>query len=333
MKQGAPGHHPRLPWLTRYFDSWLTRRIPSNRRFVLDLNNIFIFPSRFGWLFLALCLCLFLLGTNYQNNLILLLSFFLLGIFLVSLMATYLNFAGLEVQQGKVGNSFAGDSACLPLWLTSDGTQGKYGRLHLALYGGPVQVSVDLCRLNNPVEVAIPTPTRGRVRPPRITLSSYYPLGLYRCWTHLSFDCDVLVYPTPQPCPLRVESRRHAADGDGLLDHEGGHDDFDSLTDYRPGQPLYHVAWKQVAKGQGMVSKKFSGHSRQAVWLRLGACPADTLEVRLSQLCFMVLELGASGQTFGLDLGTLLIEPDSGNAHQQACLTALALYESPHAQA
>ncbi|MDF2179404.1 DUF58 domain-containing protein [Aliiglaciecola sp. CAU 1673] len=333
MKQSVLGKSLRSRWLQRYFDSWLQQRIPRNRMFRLDLNNVFIFPSRFGWLFTALCLCLFLLGTNYQNNLILLLSFFLLSLFLVSLMVTYFNFAGLEIQQGKVGNSFAGDSACLPLWITAEKEQKKFGRLHLSLYGEPVQTSVDLDGLNNPVEVEIPTPARGRFRPPRITLCSYYPLGLFRCWTHLSFDCELIVYPTPLPCPLSVENRKSPGESEGQLAQEDGYDNFDSLTEYRLGQPLYHVAWKQVAKGQGMVSKKFSSNSQRAVWLSLGHGAKAELEKRLSQLCFMVLELSAIGQTFGLDLGSVIIEPDSGNAHQQACLTALAVFESDHAQA
>jgi hypothetical protein len=43
---------------------WLDKRIPQAKQFQLDMRSIFIFPSKFGFLALCLCLTLFLLGTN-----------------------------------------------------------------------------------------------------------------------------------------------------------------------------------------------------------------------------------------------------------------------------
>ncbi|ALS97946.1 DUF58 domain-containing protein [Lacimicrobium alkaliphilum] len=321
--------------LKRQFQSgvnlWLDKRIPPASDFTLDLGNIFIFPSRFGMLYLLLCGALFVLGTNYQNNLILLLGFFLLALFLVSLLSSYLNFAGLRVLIGKVGYPFAGDSACLPLWIdTSKQKHHAHGRLHLGIYNQKIQISVDLDRLTNPAEFTIATTRRGRLPMPRITLNSYYPLGLFRCWTHLRFDSQVLVYPCPLPCSVITYSQAGGEESQGNTATEEGYDDFDSLMEYQPGQPLYHVAWKQVAKGQGMVSKKFSSTSNNEVWLRLQQQSTEDLETRLSHLCFMVLELENRGQRFGLEVGSKIIQPGKGNAHRHQCLSALALYQTGH---
>lgn len=278
-------------------------------------------------LFLLLCGALFVLGTNYQNNLILLLGFFLLALFLVSLLSSYLNFAGLQIMIGKIGYPFAGDSASLPLWIeTSAQRQGSHGRLHIGLYAEKVQLSVDLDRLTNPVELSSPTSRRGLHCMPRITLNSYYPLGLFRCWSHLRFDRQILVYPSPLPCPLVTFNAAGDEESEGHIASEEGYDDFDSLMEYQPGQPLYHVAWKQVAKGQGMVSKKFSSTSNSELWLRLPPGQTQSLETRLSHLCFMVLELDNRGQRFGLEMGDKIIQPGRGNAHRHQCLSALAMY-------
>lgn len=317
--------------LKRQFQSgvsrWLDKRIPPATDFSLNLGNIFIFPSRFGMLFLLLCGALFVLGTNYQNNLILLLGFFLLALFLVSLLSSYLNFAGLRILIGKVGYPFAGDSACLPLWIDTSGQKHQaHGRLHLGIYNQKVQTSIDLDQLTNPVEFTISTARRGLLPMPRITLNSYYPLGLFRCWTHLRFDLQVLVYPAPLPCSVITYSQAGGDELQGNVATEEGYDDFDSLMEYQPGQPLYHVAWKQVAKGQGMVSKKFSSTSNNEVWLRLQTQTSQDLETSLSHLCYMVLELENRGQRFGLQLGDNIIPPGKGNEHRYRCLSALALY-------
>ena len=70
----------KLVW-QRNANNWLNKRIPAATRFSLNHKNIFIFPSRFGGLYLFLCLGLFILGTNYQNNLMILLCYFLVSLF------------------------------------------------------------------------------------------------------------------------------------------------------------------------------------------------------------------------------------------------------------
>ena len=57
------------------FNRWLAKRIPSQKEHRLNSSNILIYPTRFGLGYLAIVMLIFLLGTNYQNNIILLLSY------------------------------------------------------------------------------------------------------------------------------------------------------------------------------------------------------------------------------------------------------------------
>lgn len=65
--------------LQQRFDRWLAQRQPASLNVSLNQGVIYILPSRFGYWFIFLILLLYLLGTNYQNNLILLTSFVLLS--------------------------------------------------------------------------------------------------------------------------------------------------------------------------------------------------------------------------------------------------------------
>jgi uncharacterized protein (DUF58 family) len=308
---------------------WLDKRIPQAKQFQLDMRSIFIFQSKFGFLALCLCLTLFLLGTNYQNNLILLLCYFLVSIFILNVFVSYLNFSRIQIHLGKTVNVFAGDSLQLPLWLNSknDSPKRPSGILSMGFWKQTPVVSFDLDELQNPHYLAFKAEQRGPLSLPRITLNSVYPLGLFNCWTHLSFATDIVVYPKPVQCPLSII---HGSDSDLSMKTSlsvVGNDDFDSLKTYARGESLNHVAWKQLAKGQGMYSKQFSSEVSTVGWLTLLPCSSDELELRLSQLTYQVIELTCINQSFGLDLGNTKIDPDFGLQHQQKCLQALAVFE------
>lgn len=316
-----------------YMANWLDRRIPSARQFIFDARNTFIFPTGFGWLFLLLSFGLFLLGTNYQNNLMLMLCFFLAAIFLVNLFVAYLNFARIRIKLGKTNNVFAGDQLQLPLWIDQqEGQSDKaHGLLDMGFWKQKPHAQVDLDKFANPANLAFDCKQRGPLVLPRVTLSSFFPMGLFRCWTHIKFKTDILIYPSPAPCPINLRLVSEQQEEEYTTSSHAGHEDFDSLKSYRTGDPLKHVSWKHLAKGQGMVSKQFSSNQSETGWLTLPPSAAEDIELKLSQLCFQVLELSRKGTTFGLDLGPHKIEPANGAQHQQACLSALALYNKVRA--
>jgi uncharacterized protein (DUF58 family) len=312
---------------------WLNRRIPAARQYQLDLRSIFIFPSKFGWLYVTLCLGLFLLGTNYQNNLMRMLCYFLLAIFLLNLFAAYLNFAKIQIQLGKCHNVFAGDQLQLPLWLNTDKDKLPVpkGQMHFGFWRETPRVCVDLDQMTNPINLAVECQHRGHLRLPRVSINSYFPLGLFRCWTYLDFIQEIVVYPKPLPGPVKFFSSDEDGEAASNLSIQKGYDDFASLKTYQTGEPLNHVAWKQLAKGQGMLSKQFSSSVNQSLWLKLLPCPAEKLELQLSQLCYQLIALAQTQQVYGLQLDELKISPSSGAEHHTQCLTALALYKQNRA--
>lgn len=65
-----------------------------------------------------------------------------------------------------------------------------------------------------------------------------------------------------------------------------------------------------------------SGHDLCLDFMALGG----DIEERLSRLCYWVLELSQRHQPFALRLPGFLSTVDSGDAHRETCLRALALY-------
>ena len=78
-------------FLQSRLNRWLARRIPQKKSHRLQHNNIFILPAKAGMGFILLILLLWLLGTNYQNNLVLGVAFLLLALMVMCIHHKYGN--------------------------------------------------------------------------------------------------------------------------------------------------------------------------------------------------------------------------------------------------
>ena len=305
------------------FARWLANRLPAARQQTLNQRRIFVFPSRQGVLYLALLLALLLAAINYKNNLAYALTFFLASLFNTAILFTYLNISGLQLKAGKATPVFAGEHAEFAIQL---GRQGSRAHHHLLLYWPfqPAQrhdlVNVDqlLIRLH------CLAPQRGRFRPGRLRVESFYPLGFIRCWSWVDLDFEVVVYPAPLlPTPLPTAP---ASGQSGRERPLAGNEDFWGFRDYVPGEPLRHVDWRSLARGQRLQSKIFAGKEDEQTWVDWQAMAGHGVEQRLSLLCGWVLALDTAGKPYGLRLPGREIAPASGERHRHEVLTALALY-------
>lgn len=306
-------------------DRWLRRRIPPRSRYQLNLKNVFIFPSRFGFGYLLTCVGLFILGTNYQNNLMLLLCQFLLSVFLLHLFVSYRNFTAVSLSLKDIQPVYVSEHAllCVQLHVNSESLP-FYGGMHIQLRGTSLAILHRRADQDKEVKLLLPASKRGTYKLPRITLSSTYPLGLFRCWTHLDFNKSLIVYPKPIPSALKLDSS-DASQGDaaGALP---GIDEFDTLRAFKPGDPMNRVAWKQAAKGGELSTKTFNQTQQEGGWLSLDTYAGEPLEKALGLLTYQVNRLSSQQHVFGLTLGHTRIEPATGEAHKQRCLQCLANY-------
>lgn len=314
--------------LRQYFDSryqdWLARRLPPARQIDLDRNRLFVFPSRAGGFFLVVLLLLWLAATNYENNLIFAFTFLLTALFVVGIMHTFANLAGVTVTGVRALPAFAGELAEFDIALSQQRVRRRQAiSLH---FRGAVPLTAALADIETlTFRLAVPASRRGWLEPGRLTLESLYPLGLFRVWTHLDVDLRALIYPRPvRGFPAVVASASH---GEGLLAVDGGSEDFRGLEKYRAGESLRHVAWKQYAREQGLYTKRYADPLDERIWLDWEAFPGMHREARLSRLCGWLLDVSATHHLYGLRLPGMEIPPGRGDGHRDEFLRVLALYE------
>lgn len=316
--------------ITRIWQRWLAKRLPPNTEITLSHRSIFILPSGFGLIWLALVLLLFLFGTNYQNNLVIGLSILLLSLFNTCILYSYNNLAGLHLRASMPPEVYAGETITFPIQINSN-----HSSYHINL-GYPNNHSYTLKQVGiDEVQALVPFEhgTRGLVTPGRLKIESFYPLGLCRTWSHVDLAITHLVYAKPIEAPLQLEATLdHLREQPPTVagQHVAGIDEFKGLKPHVLGESLKQVAWKQWAQGRGMLSKEFEQPQGKPVWLILRPDPKQ-LETQLSQLSWQVNKLSQLEQHFGLWLHlptgeNIILPPAVGNSHRIACQKALALY-------
>lgn len=293
----------------------------------LDRQRIFILPTRHGLMF-AVVLLLMLVGSiNYSLSLGFVLTFLLGGMALASILHTYRNLAQLAVGAGKTMPVFAGQQASFTLCLTSSSKAERYAvgvtleKPHPQFVDVPAGETVTTA-------LALHAPQRGILRLGRFTLFTRFPLGLFRAWSKLDLGMSCIVYPQPDTARLPQLSGIQGR-GDRAIAAEGS-DDFRGMRPYHTGDSLRHVAWKAMAQGRGMLTKQFSGQALPELWLDWDDLAGMDTEARLSRLCRWVLDAQNAGLSYGLRIPGSTLAPDNGEAHQRACLEALALFGIDH---
>ncbi|MDO6720414.1 DUF58 domain-containing protein [Psychrosphaera sp. 1_MG-2023] len=317
---------------------FIEKRIPRQTRMTLDHSRLFIVPTGFGFSLLLMIVLLFILGTNYQNNPILIVSYLLFTWLFGAMYLCFFNLNGATLALTDLPDTVSGEPFSMLLHLGS-----KKDR-HNWIFSLPDRSEhcVFDVKANTTFTVPCTAKRRGHQQLGDIRLQSRYPFGLFRCWTFLRFSNKQWVYPSPLAEPWQLGS---ATAGSTLQNHIDSLEldtstkqstsdmDFDELRTYQVGQPLSRVSWKHQAKNPDAdwLVKQYSNNDIDLKWLSLSSLSGHDLEQNLSILCFACFELTKQDAEFGLALtsslfGNKIIMPNRGEAHLTECLKALALY-------
>jgi len=310
-------------FFSRQWGKWLDKRLPPSHSLTFDQRKIFILPTGQGILFAFTAFLFFIIGVNYSNSMVLMMSFFLGSLFIISVLHTYRNLSGLTIKAGITEPSFVGGEALFRVSLYR-GSRRTYQAIKLQ-WGDSSAELQDLTEvMQAEVSLLLNTKDRGVFRPGRLKIETRYPVGLMRAWSWVDLDMTSIVYPEPKQSGFIPMSQISESGGEGRVND--GKDDFESLKAYVIGDSLKNVAWKAYARGQGLYSKVFQGHVQQNEWLDWDQMPGDDTETKLSYLCYRILYYSENKITFGLRLPSNEFGLASGAEHTRQCLHALALF-------
>jgi uncharacterized protein (DUF58 family) len=320
--------------LRQRIDGWFLSRRPPSDRLQLMQNNVYIVPTRAGWMLAATVLVLLVASINYQLNLGYLLTFLLAGSVAAGMYVSHATLRGLSLHLLPPEPQFAGAAAILRVVLDNDRRSPRWG-IGVAVRhasGARQWAWCDVPALGSAtVEVAFQPERRGLHSVPPLVVETRFPLGTFRVWTVWRPAAQVLVYPAPEAHPpaLPLGEPRTDAQAGASARSPSQSGEFDGVRAYRRGDPLKLVAWKKVARALAAgTDELYSRDAQQAqqsqLWLDAQQAGLPAHEARLSRLTAWVLMADRLGTDYGLRIAGREIEPGQGEAHKRQCLELLA---------
>lgn len=309
----------RRRWLKQQALAWARRRQGVDvNPLTLHRRRIYILPTRHGVLFAFSLLAMLLASLNYNNNLGLLFTFVLAGVGITALFQCQHNLAGLVVHVSPAAATFAGLDLLYPVVLQHP------QRACTAIDGGNVPVTVHAGQYET-THITQKAIHRGRQRMARFSLSTTFPLGLFRAWVWIEVDVATLVWP--QPATAAVTANSTGSNGATTGSNQRGDDDFAGLRRWQYGDSIRHVDWHALARNQGLMTKQFTSTAAPPQHFNLDTLRELPLELALSRLTRSILDADARACHYGLTIKGETLGPASGPVHRDRCLTALALHK------
>ncbi len=316
---------------TRFW-KWWQSRLPLSDSITLTQRNVYILPTRPGFMLALTLMVLLVASINYQLNLGYLLTFLLAGSAVVGMHVCHGTLRGITMNLIAPPATFAGAGAALGITLTHSkrSIRRSIGMAVLDVTHEDHWTWTDIpAQGSTTVHVAFKPERRGLHPVPPLTAETRYPLGTFRVWTVWRPASQVLVYPAPElhAPPLPPGEPRAGGAGAARVRSTG---EFEGVRAYQRGDPMKLVVWKQAAKNiargsNDLVSRDTQQAQRYELWLDYAQTGVADKEAKLSRLTAWVLQAEKTGLDFGLRLPGQQLKPSSGEAHKRACLEALAL--------
>ncbi|MGJ7544059.1 DUF58 domain-containing protein [Variovorax sp. LT1R16] len=316
--------------LRRRIDGWFLSRRPPSDLLALTQRNVYIVPTRAGWMLALTLVVLLVASINYQLNLGYLLTFMLAGCVAVGMHVSHATLRGLSMHLMPPEAQYAGSAAMFRVVLHNARRSVRHG-IGLAVRGSGQWAWCDVpAQGSETVEIAFKPERRGLHPVPPLTAETRFPLGTFRVWTVWQPASTLLVYPAPEAQPPALPPGEPlSGDASTSLARAASAGEYDGVRAYRRGDPLKLVVWKKAARAQAagsdeLVSRDTQQSQRQELWLDAQHAALPDLEARLSRLCAWVLMADRLGIDYGLRVAGRQVPPAQGEAHRRRCLEVLA---------
>jgi len=301
-------------------DYWIKKKARQPRKsYSINRHNIYILPSKAGWLYIITLIAILSGAINYNNSPAYLLCFFLASLGFITMLQTHQNISQLIIYAEHSAPVFCHSPVDFIFHVTSDDNNR-----HIALETkANNNVFAVKGREKSQFIISEISNKRGLQYVSRFKLYSEYPLGLFHAWTQVEIINSAIIYPRPAPHNLMPTD---FFAGEQQQSRHIGDDEFAGIRDFQKGDSPKSLAWKTIAKTNRLYTKEFHAETGDFLIFDYDKLTAiNNTEERLSILCALVLKASQSAINYGLKLPAKTIKPSSGEAHKHKCLSSLAL--------
>ena len=301
---------------------WFLRTsLKPSKMIKLGFNNLYIFPNRFGFYWIISSLLIYILGTNLEVNITILISYLMVIILIINLFLTHFNLHGLELYSTKQEINFAKTKIKYYIILKS-----SVSRTNIKLkFIKEDFLPQKFLNIEDKVTkyIYLNEKNRGIFEPGIIYGKSSAPMSLFNCWFYWKPINKIIVAPRSTPYLEKYNYTTHPKEEKILKDKNTFNDELVNLKTYIKGEKISTIDWKSYAKTNKLSSKEFTSYCGNIKLLKLRK--NLPLEESLEYLCYEIMEEFKKDNIYGIELKkNIIIQPSRGYEHYRSCLILLA---------
>ena len=256
------------------------RLIPFFNNFKRE--KIIIYPNLSGFILGAFVFFCFLISVFYENNFALLISIIIFFIFFISIIISNQNLTNIDYVSSNELLIEANRESSIQLNIFNN---SQIQKLNIDFYiDKQFKGNFDLELNNNSINLNFFKQTRGSIPINDLQLKSDFPFGIINTIRKFKLKNNIYVYPRPKKQNLELLAKFNL---DNSLQNQ---EEFDGIDQYKIGDNLSKIAWKQsIGKNKKYIKSFKSNHSEQKI-LDLNEYPNIDFEELLSTVTFIFLE-------------------------------------------
>ena len=264
---------------------------------------------------------------NTGNNLIYLIVAALLGLLLISGLFGKRNLSGLDVQIRMPEEIYAKTEFLLSVTLIN-----RKAFLPVFLMRVKIEQTEAFFPYVDPRGQAtryIPLAfdDRGALHIEQFVISSVFPFNFFVRYGRITKPLEVVIFPKPYKCSLWGLFEREQPDrGDHTTSRRGDGSDILSFRNYLAGDPLKYIDWKASARTGTLKTREVAALSFHPVIIDFDKIQIAGLEIKLSCLTFVILNLLRRNKPVGLRIRGQLYGPALSKGHKTQMLRELAFF-------
>jgi uncharacterized protein (DUF58 family) len=309
-----------------------TETVIASRRWQRMFPGFRLRMTRWGGVYLGLCLVVGMAAVNSGNNSLIAVLGTALGAYVVSGAWSRQVLGSVDVRFTPPREIFAGKPALGELRIDNRGRVFPAYGLVIRDQAGRALSAVGCVPAGRSVRrtVSLEFDERGRQSIGGWRVDVLLPLGFFLKSKRVVDPVVVTVYPrlVAGPLPPPQDDRRTGHSG-FFVDH-GREGDVVQLRGFREGDELRHVHWKQTARQQRLIVVDRQREAEQALILRVdpperrGGRGSERFERRVSEAATTVVRRLEQGDSVGLVMGGRVIGPERQRRHAGRLLEPLA---------
>ena len=247
--------------------------------------------SKTGWIYIILIILLGIAAINTGNNLVYLITSFLLGVMGASGYFGKTNISNLKIELSMPNRIFANNKTLVYIHLKN---KKKFFPSFLlkvkSEYFSEVFTYVDCENIATKTTVMV-FPQRGFVNIDLIKISSKFPFNFFERYSYINTNLKFLIYPEPIKKNFHYLKPENGTKGFNDTQNVQGDNsnEIHKIRNFLQGDNFKFIHWKLSAKYDKLMVKEYLKTKDETLLIDFYKLPIKNIELKLSALTYLII--------------------------------------------